>query len=195
MNQIIAIIHANGNKYVIHQTLQQDIYEWMLQRYFVVAAVWINSWGERNKKKRKYNSFLVWIYEWFSVLAEEASYVQLFLRTFCGFVYVHYCVFKPCVCVCVCVFVHVCSKNCLAPSWFHLAGHKRVWDMQGFINNHCPHEKLIHSGLENRHDFPPLESFWCKASFKITHSLLALSLLEEKRRSAVVSMCKRQRGM
>lgn len=64
------------------------------------------------------------------------------------------CVFKP-VCGCMCVCVSACCENCLALSWFQLALLKKTCrDTQGFINNHWPHEKLIHSGLENRQYFP-----------------------------------------
>ncbi len=67
--------------------------------------------------------------------------MQSFLRSTC------LCV---CVCVCVCLLVVKTAWLYRGSIWQDL---KRLWDMQGFIN-HWPHEKLIHSGLENRHYFP-----------------------------------------
>lgn len=60
--------------------------------------------------------------------------------------YVCNCMLKP--------YVRIVVKTALlnhVSIWKDL---KRLWDIQEFINNHWPHEKLIHSGLENRHYFP-----------------------------------------
>lgn len=82
-----------------------------------------------------------------------------------------------CATVCLsCVWVFACVLV-VKTAWLYRASIwqdlKRLWDMQGFINNHWPHEKLIHSGLENRHCFPCRNHVDVrKTSFKIIPSLL-----------------------
>lgn len=48
---------------------------------------------------------------------------------------------------------------------------KRHWDIEGFINNHWPHEKLIHSGLENRDHLLYWNHVDVRHPLKIIHSL------------------------
>lgn len=120
----------------------------MLQRYFVIAIAWINSWG--TEKLILTHLYFGVMDEWFSALAEE------------NWMWMN-----------VCHCAHACLRACVwvvKTAWLYRGSIwqdlKRLWDMQGFINNHWPHEKLIHSGLENRHYLP------CLSHFDVRHPLM-----------------------